>query len=149
MRIIFVCHGNICRSPMAEWIFKNKLREKNIEGVECLSLAVSTEEIGNDIYPPAKQCLAKHNVPFERHGARQITREDYEEADMVICMDESNLRRLDRIIGEDDENKVYLLMDFTSNQKEIEDPWYTRNFEKVFNEISEGLEGLLNKIMEG
>ncbi len=124
------------------------LEKRKIENVSCTSLAVSTEEIGNDIYPPAKKCLASHNIPFERHSARQITRTDYEEADMLICMDESNLRRLSRIIGEDDENKVYLLMDFTPNKKEIEDPWYTRNFEKVFNEISEGLEGLLNKIME-
>lgn len=148
MRIIFVCHGSICRSPMAEWIFKDMLDKRKIENVSCTSLAVSTEEIGNDIYPPAKSCLAKHNIPFERHSARQITYEDYLESDMIICMDESNLRYLSRIIGHDSDNKVHLLMDFADRNIEIEDPWYTRNFEKVFDEISEGLEGLLNKIME-
>ena len=148
MRIIFLCHGNICRSPMAEWIFKDMLEKRKIENVSCTSLAVSTEEIGNDIYPPAKKCLAGHNVPFERHSARQITYEDYLESDMIICMDDSNLRYLSRIIGHDSDNKVHLLMDFADRNIEIEDPWYTRNFEKVFDEISEGLEGLLNKIME-
>ncbi|MCQ2749746.1 MAG: low molecular weight phosphotyrosine protein phosphatase [Clostridia bacterium] len=129
-------------------MFKDMLDKRNIENVTCTSMAVSEEEIGNDIYPPAKRCLEKHNIPFKRHYAREITIDDYLDSDMIICMDESNLRRLRRIVGDHDDNKVSLLMDFASKSKEIEDPWYTGNFEKVFEEISEGLEGLLNKIME-
>ena len=143
IKIMFLCHGNICRSPMAEFICKEMAKELD---VYIESKAVSREEIGNPIYPRAADTLKKHNVPFSRHCARQITRADYEEFDYIIVMEQYNIPRLMRIIGEDDGNKVYRLLDFTENPKDIEDPWYSGNFEKVYNEITEGCKALLQKI---
>lgn len=142
-KIMFLCHGNICRSPMAEFICKDMARGMDIY-IE--SKAVSREEIGNGIYPKAADILKKHNIPIGHHRARQITRDDYEEFDYVIVMEQYNMPRLLRIIGEDDENKVCRLLDFTDNPKDIEDPWYSGNFEKVYNEITAGCKALLDKI---
>ena len=113
-KILFICHGNICRSPMAEFIMKH-LVETSDEiaqngAFEIASAAVSTEEIGNDIYPPAKRTLAAHGIPFSRRGARQMTKADYHYYDYIVCMDQSNLRLMRYIIGEDTQNKVSLLM---------------------------------------
>ena len=144
-KILFLCHGNICRSPIAEFVFKNMTKDLPIH-VE--SMAVSREEIGNGIYPPAAAVLKAHSVPFSDHRARQITRRDYEEFDYVIVMENYNIPRLMRIIGEDNENKVCRLLDFTDNPKDIEDPWYSGNFEKVFNEISYGCKALLKHLQE-
>lgn len=143
-KIMFLCHGNICRSPMAEFICKDMAREMDIY-IE--SKAVSREEIGNPIYPQAAATLKKHNIPMTPHKARQITREDYEEFDYIIVMEQYNMPRLLRIIGEDDENKVCRLLDFTDNPKDIEDPWYSGNFEKVYNEITAGCRALLSQIV--
>ncbi len=145
IKIMFLCHGNICRSPMAEFICKEMAKGLP---VYIESKAVSREEIGNSIYPQAAATLKKHNIPMTPHKARQITREDYEEFDYVIVMEQYNMPRLMRIIGEDDQNKVCRLLDFTENPKDIEDPWYSGNFEKVYNEITEGCRGLLQKICE-
>ena len=142
-KVMFLCHGNICRSPMAEFIFKDMTRDLDIY---TESKAVSREEIGNPIYPPAADTLRRHNIHFGRHSARQITRDDYEEFDYIIVMERYNMPRLLKIIGEDDKNKVCRLLDFTENPKDIEDPWYSGNFEKVFEEISRGCKGLLDKI---
>lgn len=144
-KILFLCHGNICRSPIAEFVFKDMTKDLPIY-IE--SMAVSREEIGNDIYPPAKDILRKKNIPFERRAARQITRSDYEKFDYILVMEEYNIPRLMRIIGEDDENKVSRLLDFTDNPKDIEDPWYSGNFEKVFNEISFGCKCFLEYLKE-
>ncbi len=145
VKVMFLCHGNICRSPMAEFIFKDMTKGMDIY-IE--SKAVSREEIGNPIYPPAAQTLRKHNIPFGRHAARQITRADYEEFDYIIVMEQYNMPRLLRIIGSDDQNKVYRLLDFTDTPKDIEDPWYSGNFEKVFEEITLGCKALLQKVYE-
>ena len=144
-KILFLCHGNICRSPIAEFVFKNMT-----EGLplHIESMAVSREEIGNDIYPPAKDILRKKSIPFERRAARQITRADYEEFDYILVMEQYNIPRLMRIIGEDDQNKVSRLLDFTDNPKDIEDPWYSGNFEKVFNAITFGCKCFLDYLKQ-
>lgn len=142
--ILFLCHGNICRSPMAEYVMKDLT--KNRQDVYVESKAVSSEEIGNPIYPPAAATLKKHNIPFGDHKARQIKKADYEKFDYIIVMEEYNLPRLFRILGDDPENKVYKLLDFTNVPGDIEDPWYSGNFEKVFEQITLGCQCLLEKI---
>lgn len=144
-KILFLCHGNICRSPMAEFICKDLAKGRDIF---IDSMAVSREEIGNDIYPKAAQTLKRHNIPFTHRSARQITRSDYEEFDYVVVMERYNLPRLMNIIGSDDMQKVSRLLDFTETPGDIEDPWYSGNFDKVFNQIYKGCEALL-KAIEG
>ncbi len=145
IKIMFVCHGNICRSPIAEFVFKNMT-----EGLDIYteSKAVSREEIGSPIYPPAKAVLNAHGIPFDDHRSSQITRADYDNFDYVIVMEEYNMPRLLRIIGEDNKNKVSRLLDFTDCPADIEDPWYTGNFEKVFREITAGCKALLEHILK-
>ena len=145
IKVLFVCHGNICRSAMAKFIFKNMVSQKGLSNEFIIdSAAVSYEEEGNDMYPPAKDILKKHNIPFEHHSARRIQTSDYNKFNYIICMDESNLNNIVRIIGDDPLNKACRLLDFSSNQRDISDPWYTGNFEKAFQDINEGLEYLLN-----
>ena len=143
-KILFLCHGNICRSPMAEYVMKDLAKTEQDIYIE--SKAVSAEEIGNPIYPSAARTLKSHNIPFGNHRARQIKKDDYEKFDYIIVMEEYNLPRLFRIIGADPESKVYNLLDFTPTPGDIEDPWYSGNFEKVFEEITLGCKGLLDKI---
>lgn len=132
MKILFVCHGNICRSPMAKYILKSLTNEYIIE-----SRATSREEIGNDIYPPIKEVLEKHNIPFSRHYAKQITQEDYDNFDLIICFDDYNLANLKRMFNTD--KKIIKLLD-----RDIDDPWYTRNFEKAFQDTYKGCIMLLD-----
>jgi len=139
-KVMFLCHGNICRSPIAEFVFKDMTRGMDIH-VE--SAAVSREEIGNPIYPAAASILRKRGVPFSGHRARQITRADYDEFDYVIIMEEYNRPRLMRIIGRDDGGKVFRLRDFTNDPGDIEDPWYSGNFEPVFEQIEDSCRALL------
>lgn len=142
--IIFVCHGNICRSPMAEYVMKHLAKTEGYENnLEISSAAVSCEEEGNDIYPNVKQVLTKHGIPFGKHRAHKITPEEAEKADLVLVMDSSNLRLIEKICGRNP--KIQKLMNFASYNisTDIEDPWYTRNFEKTFSEISAACTGLL------
>ena len=134
-KILFVCHGNICRSLMGEYIFKYLTGDKYI--IE--SRATSVEEIGNDIYPPVKEILNKYNIPYDRHMARQITIDDYNNYDLIICFDDYNIRNIKLITK--DTSKVIKLLD-----KDIEDPWYTGNYDKVYHEIYDGCIKLLNKL---
>ena len=146
MNILYLCHGNICRSPMAEFIMKALVKARGLEGLYHIdSAAVSTEEIGNPIYPPAKRCLAQHGVPFDSgKRARQVCRADYDRFDRIICMDASNLRWLRRIIPSDPEGKIHLLMSYTGRSRDVADPWYTGDFEEAFQDILEGCEAMLN-----
>ena len=147
-KIMFVCHGNICRSPMAEFIFKKLIREKGIadQFVVC-SCATSTEEIwngiGNPVYPPAKRELMKHNISCEGKRAVQLKKSDYEGYDYLIAMDTNNVRNIMRIIGSDKEEKVYKLMSFTSRGGDVADPWYSGDFGTCYNDIYEGCSNLL------
>ena len=145
MRILFVCHGNICRSPMAEFILKALVRARGMEDRYYIeSAAVSAEEIGNPIYPPARRCLSQHGVPFDAgKRARQITRADYFRFDRIVCMDSSNLRLIRRIIPNDSDGKIHLLMAYTGTGRDVADPWYTGDFEEAFQDILEGCEGMI------
>ena len=145
MRILFVCHGNICRSPMAEFILKALVKARGIEDYYHIeSAAVSDEETGNPIYPPAKRCLSQHGVWFDpMKRARKVTPVDYERFDRIICMDASNLRIIRRIIPDDPDGKIHLLMSYTGKGRDVADPWYTGDFETTFQDLLEGCEAML------
>ena len=148
IKIMFVCHGNICRSPMAEFIFKDMIKKMGIEKEFFVqSSATSTEEIwgdkGNPVYPPAKKKLAEHNISCEGKRAVQLKKDDYDKYDYIIGMEQVNVRNILKIVKEDKENKVFRLMDFTDNKKDIQDPWYSGNFDITYDEIYEGCKGLL------
>lgn len=143
-RILFVCHGNICRSPMAEFVMKDLVRKAGAdERFFIASAATSTEEIGNPVYPPACRKLAEHGIGCAGKTARQMTAADYREYDLLIGMDSANLRNMRRICGGDPEGKIRLLMDFTDRPGDVADPWYTGDFETTWRDISAGCRGLL------
>ncbi len=152
-RILFVCHGNICRSVMAEFVFK-ALAEQQGRGnlFEVDSAATSTEEIGNPIYPEAQQCLRKHGIMGAKHRARQVTLADYDYYDQLILMDSNNLRNIRRILPDDPEGKVSLLLTHVdsallgSRSLDVADPWYTRDFETAYNDILLGCQALLKEL---
>ena len=143
-KVLFTCHGNICRSPMAEMIMKHLVRERGLSGYVIDSAAVSREEIGNGVYPPAKRELAAHGVRCDAHRARQITAADYDEWDCLIGMDMSNITRMLRIFGHDDARKVHRLMDFTGHPADVSDPWYSDRFDIAYRDILRGCEALLD-----
>ena len=139
IKILFVCHGNICRSPMAEYIFRHLARQAGMEErFEVASAAVSSEEIGNDIYPPAKQTLREHGIPFDRHYARRITRADFDCFDHIICADNSNIRWLPEVTPQ-----VSLLMQWTGENRDVSDPWYTRDFDAAYRDILAACKAIL------
>ena len=148
IRVLFVCLGNICRSPMAEFIMKSIISERGLsDRFYIASAATSTEEIwngvGNPVYPPAKRELAKHGISCEGKRAVQITKADYEKYDYILGMEERNIRNILRIVGKDQEHKVKLLLDYSDHPRDIADPWYTGNFESTYRDVVEGCEGFL------
>lgn len=145
IKILFICHGNICRSPMAEFVLKHLTAQSGLTSeIHIASAATSTEEIGNDIHRGTRRKLTQMKIPFSPRRARQVTKADYDEYDYLIVMDGNNLRNLRRIIGEDRENKVYKLLDFTERKgQDIADPWYTGNFDETYDDVLEGCEGLI------
>lgn len=152
IKIMFVCHGNICRSPMAEFIFKDMIKRKHLENeFTVASCATSTEEIwgdiGNPVYPPAKAELAKHGISCEGKRAVQLKKSDYDKYDLFIGMDSMNIRNMHRILGSDPEGKIRKLMEFTDRGGDVADPWYSGRFDVAWRDIYDGCEGLLDKLI--
>ena len=147
-RIMFVCHGNICRSPMAEFIMKKLVLDIGADDEYVInSSATSTEEIwngrGSPFYPPAKAELSRHGIPFSERRAVLLLSEDYEKYDLFVGMDSANIRNMYRILGSDPEGKIKKLMDFTDEGGDVCDPWYSRHFDSAYNDIYKGCEALL------
>lgn len=143
-KILMICHGNICRSTMAEFVMKDLVRKAGLEDELYIeSAATSREEIGNDTHPGTKRKLTEVGIPFTKRRARQVTKADYDEFDYLVIMDENNNRNLFRIIGSDSENKVSKLLDFAGKDRDIADPWYTGNFDDTYDDVVEGCEALL------
>lgn len=143
-RILFVCHGNICRSAMAKFVMKDLVHKQGRDQDFFIeSAATSTEELGNDMYPPAKAQLRKVGVPFTRHCARQITAADYEDYDLLIGMDSENLYYMNKRWNNDPDDKIRLLMEFAGSNSEVADPWYTGDFQRTYLDVLAGCEGLL------
>ncbi len=146
-KILFVCHGNICRSPMAEYVMKDLVKQAGLEKeFSIASAATSTEEIGNGVYPPARRKLQEHGIACTGHAARQLRQSDYQAYDLLIGMDRANLRNMLRICGGDPEGKISLLMDHTSRKGEVADPWYTGDFETTWQDVLEGCQELLEQL---
>ena len=146
-RILFVCHGNICRSPMAEFVMKDLVKQAGLEAeFHIESAATSTEEIGCPVYPPARRKLAEHGIRCAGKTARQLTRTDYTQYDLLIGMDRANLRNMRRICGGDPEGKIKLLMDYTDRPGDVADPWYTGDFDAAWRDVLEGCTELLENI---
>ncbi len=145
-KILFVCHGNICRSPMAEFVMKDLVKKAGLESqFHIESAAISTEEIGNPVYPPARRKLAEHGIDCSGKTARQLTNTDYGRYDLLIGMDRANLRNMRRICGGDAGGKLHLLMDFSDRPGEVADPWYTNDFETTWRDVLAGCQGLLER----
>jgi Protein-tyrosine-phosphatase len=146
-KILFVCHGNICRSPMAEFVMKDLVSKARLSDKYYIeSAATSTEELGNEVYPPAKRKLAEHNISCKGKTARQMTRSDYDRFDLLIGMDQWNIRNMNRICGGDPEGKIRMLMDYTNRPGEVADPWYTGNFEATWQDVLLGCQCLIDDI---
>ena len=146
-KILFVCLGNICRSPMAEFVMKKMVKDAGLEQqFEIASAATSTEEWGNPVYPPARRKLAEHGIRCEGKTARQMSHADYDYYDLIIAMDHSNLRGIHRIIGADSQNKVSLLMDHTDHPHDVADPWYTGDFDATWDDVTAGCSALLHEL---
>ena len=148
IKILFVCHGNICRSAMAEFIMKDLLARQGLEDVFYIeSAGTSSEELGNPVYPPARRKLAEHGIRCDGHRARKVRREDYDRFDLLIVMDRYNFRNMMRLTGDDPDGKIKMLMDYTKHPGEVDDPWYTGDFETVYHQIVEGCGSMLAKLI--
>ena len=148
-RILFVCHGNICRSPMAEFVMKHLVKEAGMsDDFHIESAATSTEEIGNSVYPPARRKLAEHGIDCQGKTARQMTRNDYGRFDLLVGMDSWNIRNMNRICGGDPNAKIVMLMDYTDRPGDVADPWYTGDFEATWRDVQEGCRGLLGTFVK-
>lgn len=147
IKVLFICHGNICRSPMAEFLLKDIVKKRGLaDAFEIASAATSREEIGNPVHYGTRNKLAQFGISVAGKHAVQVTKLDYEHYDLLLVMDSNNIRNLRRVIGEDTQNKVQLLLDYTERKGEsIADPWYTGDFDVTYNDIMEGLAGLLEQ----
>lgn len=147
IKILFVCHGNICRSPMAEYVMKFLVNQKGLDKDFYIdSAATSTEEIGNGVHYGTRRKLQSVNIPVGNHRARQITIDDYNDFDYLIGMDSANIRNMKRILGEDTDKKIYKLLEFANSTDDIADPWYTGNFDLTYNDVLKGCKSLLNRL---
>lgn len=145
IKVLFLCHGNICRSPMAEFIMKDLVKSHHLDSMFHIeSAATSYEEIGNSIYPPARRELACHNINCDGKQARKLLKRDFKDFDYLIAMEEYNLRNIRREFGQELASQVRLLLDYTDEPGDIDDPWYTGNFAKTYEEIEKGCQGLLS-----
>ena len=148
-KILFVCHGNICRSPMAEFVMKDLVKKAGLSSqFHIESAATSREEIGNPIYPPARRKLTEHRISCGGHAARQLTKSDYNAFDLLIGMDKANLRNMQRICGGDPYGKIHLLLDYTRHPRDVADPWYTGDFEATWQDVLAGCQGLLKELLQ-
>ena len=148
IKILFICHGNICRSPMTEFVMKELVEKAGLAPqFHIESAATSREEIGNPVYPPAQRKLAEHGIACGGHAARQLTSQDYDTYDFLIGMDSANLRDMYRICGGDEAGKLSRLMDHTSRPGDVADPWYTGDFETTWQDVLEGCQGLLKELL--
>lgn len=149
IRILFVCLGNICRSPMAEFVLKDMVKKAGLaSGFHIESAAVSAEELGNPVYPPARRELAAHGISCQGKTARLMTRADYDRFDLLVCMDSANLRRMERICGGDPQGKMSRLLDHTAYPGDVADPWYTGDFSRTWQDVEIGCRALLEKLRE-
>ena len=147
IKLVFVCHGNICRSPMAEAIMKHLVAQAGRDAeFEIASCATSTEEIGNSVYPPVRRLLSTHGIDCSGKTARQLERQDYDKYDLLIGMDSANFRNMNRICGGDPDGKIHLLMDYTERPGDVADPWYTGDFETTWRDVQEGCRALLAQL---
>ena len=147
-KILFICHGNICRSPMAEFVMKDLVKKAGLETEFLIaSAATSTEAIGNPVYPPARRKLAEHGISCAGKTSRQLTGTDYDQYDLLIGMDRANIRNMNRICGGDPEGKLHLLMEYAGRpDSEVADPWYTDDFEAAWRDVLAGCKGLLERL---
>ena len=149
IKILFVCHGNICRSPMAEFVMKDMVRKAGLENqFHIASAATSGEELGNPVYPPARRKLAEHGIDCSGKTARRLRKSDYTQYDLLIGMDQANLRNMHRMCGGDPEGKLHLLLDFTNRPGNVADPWYTGDFEATWRDVEQGCQGLLQELSQ-
>lgn len=149
IKILFVCHGNICRSAMAKYMMRKFVADCSLENkIYIDSAATSTEEIGEPVYPPARRKLSEHGISCDGHSARQITAGDYDKFDLIIVMDYNNMRNIKHIVREDPDNKISMMMDYTDRPGVVADPWYTGDFEATWKDLEEGCQGLLKYICD-
>ena len=149
IKVLFVCHGNICRSPMAEFLLKDMVQKRGLaERFEIASAATSTEEIGNGVHRGTRTLLGRLGISCAGKTARQMTRADYDAYDYLIGMDGANIRNMNRICGGDGARKIYKMLDFTNRGGDVADPWYTGDFETTYRDIKEGCEGFLQRLSE-
>lgn len=149
IKVLFVCHGNICRSPMAEFVFRDFVKKREFENDFFIdSAATSSEELGNDMHIGTKKKLSEEKIPYTGHIARKITLADYEKYDYIIGMDENNIRNMIRIFGSDKDSKIYKLLDFSGNSRDIADPWYTGNFDQTYDDVVNGCNGFFEYLIK-
>ena len=149
IKVLFVCHGNICRSPMAEFVFRDMVQKQGLgDRFYIASAATSREEIGNGVHPGTRRKLKEEGIPCGNHRARQMTGEDYAHYDYLIGMETWNIRNMNKIIGSDPDHKVHRLLDFSDRPRDIADPWYTGDFDEAYRDIDEGCRALLQKILK-